>query len=272
MSITRSVTASVTAAHDEAAARVHGARFAYQQGPVVLEVASLELPLAGMVALVGANGSGKSTLLAGLAGLLPPVAGELEVFGRQPPPVRALAMVLQQHHADEALPLTVGEVVAMGRYAYRGLWRRLRGEDREAVDEALERLDIADLRHRQLAELSGGQRQRALVAQALAQRGRMLLLDEPVTGLDIPSRERIEAVLGDERADRPVVVATHDLEQARGADVAVLLAGRVVAAGPPAHALAPERLLEAYGASVGACTPTAGEPGRVTDAVGTGSD
>jgi len=228
-------------------ARLHDARFAYRDQRVVLTIERLALPERGLVALVGPNGCGKSTLLLALAGLLEPLTGQVEVLDTAPPPQQRIATVFQQHHADEALPLTVGEVVQMGRFAERGLLRRLRQPDRDAVEEAMDRLAIADLRRRQMAELSGGQRQRALVAQALAQRADLLLLDEPLTGLDAPSRDRIHQVLEAERSAKPVVMATHDLDEARSADQVVLLSGQVIAAGPPDEALTPDCLLTAYG-------------------------
>jgi ABC-type Mn2+/Zn2+ transport system ATPase subunit len=141
--------------------------------------------------------------------------------------------------------VTVRDVVAMGRYANG---RRDRRADRVAVDEALDRLELGGLTRRYLRELSGGQRQRALVAQGLAQRAEVLLLDEPVSGLDLASAERIATIVAEERAaGHAVVVATHDLAEAATADHAVLLAGRVVAAGRPAAVITPDSLAEAYG-------------------------
>ena len=229
------------------AARASNVRFAYRDQRVVLEIDRLELPDPGLTALVGPNGCGKSTLLAGIAGLLSPAAGRLEVLGSTRVPQSDIAAVFQQHHTDEALPLTVGEVVNMGRFGRRRLFGRLTGEDREAIETAVERMDIRDLRGRQLIELSGGQRQRTLVAQALAQQARMLLLDEPLSGLDAPSTRRIRDELDAERRSRPVVMATHDLDDARRADHVVLLAGRVISAGPPDEALDPRHLMRAYG-------------------------
>ena len=222
-------------------------RFAYRDQRVVLEIDHLELPDPGLTALVGPNGCSKSTLLAALGGLLTPISGRLEVLGQRRVPQQDIAAVFQQHHADEALPLTVDEVVRMGRYGHRRLLGRLTAEDHEAIEAAVARMDIADLRGRQLSELSGGQRQRALVAQAFAQRGRMLLLDEPLTGLDAPSTQQIREELRVESRLRPVVMATHDLNDARAAEHVVLLAGRVVSAGAPQDALDTRHLLVAYG-------------------------
>ncbi len=208
---------------------------------VALEVERLDLPTGVVTSLVGPNGSGKSTLLHAVAGLLRPAAGELDVRG-------TVAYVLQATAANERMPVTVAEVVAMGRYAVLGARRRFGSADRAAVDEAVERLELGDLRRRHLGELSGGQRQRVLVAQGLAQGADVLLLDEPVTGLDLASSHRIAEVMAAERAaGRTVVVATHDLAEASAADHVVLLARRVVASGPPAAALTRATLSEAYG-------------------------
>jgi manganese transport system ATP-binding protein len=136
----------------------------------------------------------------------------------------------------------------MGRYATAGAVRRLRAADREAVERALAALDIANLANRPLHELSGGQRQRTFVAQGLAQDADVLLLDEPITGLDLVSRQHIlDAIAGERAAGRAVVVSTHDLGDASAADHLLLLAGRVVASGPPDHVLTDVHLADAYG-------------------------
>jgi manganese transport system ATP-binding protein len=216
-------------------------------GRVALQVDRVDLPAGAVTAVVGPNGSGKSTLLHVVAGLLPGVTGQVRVLGRPPAEVRRrVAYVLQVTAVGDHLPVTVREVVAMGRYGAPR--RRTRALDREAVDEAIERLELGDLARRYLDELSGGQRQRVLVAQGLAQRAEVLLLDEPLSGLDVASAQRIAAIVAEEQvAGRTVVVATHDLADAAAADRAVLLAGRVVAAGPPADVLTREHLSTAYG-------------------------
>jgi ABC-type Mn2+/Zn2+ transport system ATPase subunit len=123
-----------------------------------------------------------------------------------------------------------------------------RRADRAAVDDAIDRLELGGLTRRYLGELSGGQRQRVLVAQGLAQEGEVLLLDEPVSGLDVASAERIAVIVAEERAaGHTVVVATHDLAEAAAADRAVLLAGRLVAAGNPTDVLCRDHLAAAYG-------------------------
>jgi manganese transport system ATP-binding protein len=213
---------------------------------LALAPSTFALPPGTWVALIGPNGSGKSTLLRAIAGLLPPRSGRVEVPARQTR--AAVALVLQTTDVDRSLPITVRETVTMARYASRGPVRRLHRSDHEAVDGAMERVAIADLAGRQLHELSGGQRQRVLVAQGLAQGADLLLLDEPLTGLDVVSRSLIlEAVAAERDAGRTVVLSTHDLADARRADVVMLLANRLIACGPPDAVLTDHHLTAAYG-------------------------
>ncbi|HMQ24929.1 MAG TPA: ATP-binding cassette domain-containing protein, partial [Acidimicrobiales bacterium] len=163
------------------------------------------------IGVIGPNGSGKSPLLSAIAGLPPPRSGRVQVLGASPAEVRPrLAYVLQSVAVAAHVPLTVREVVTMGRYPHVGALGRMGRGDRRAVDEAMERLEIADLAARQIHALSGGQRQRAFVAQGLAQEADVLLLDEPVTGLDAVSEQRILAIVHEEaEAGRTVVISTH---------------------------------------------------------------
>lgn len=220
-------------------------------GRVALNNSDFTLPSGATTALVGPNGSGKSTLLSAIAGLLPLARGSLSVLGRAPGDVSLasrVAYVLQSTVANESLPITVREVVTMARYAGRGIFGRLTAVDRRAVDVAMDLLEVSDLADRHLRELSGGQRQRVLVAQGLAQQADLLLLDEPVTGLDLSSRERILDAVAAVRDDGgSVVIATHDLDDAERADHVLLLAGWVVAAGPPQTVITAEHLRRAYG-------------------------
>lgn len=220
-------------------------------GRVVLSVERLDLA-AGVTSLVGPNGSGKSTLLHAIAGLLEPSGGALHVLGSEPAAVRPrIAYVLQAQHVPDHLPVTVAEVVALGRAAGLGAFRPLRRADRRAVAVAIEQVGLARLANRHVGDLSGGERQRAFVAQGLAQEADVLLLDEPTAGLDLTSSAQILEVLAHERArGRTIVVATHDLGEARTSDQVVLLAGRVVAAGSPAAVMRREHLAAAYGGRV----------------------
>jgi manganese transport system ATP-binding protein len=231
-----------------AAVEARGLRLS-RGGRIALRPADFVLPAGKLTALIGPNGSGKTTILHAIAGLLAPDAGTIVVLGRSPSDARRdVAYVLQTVHPGEQLPITVRETVAMGRYAVLGAFRRLGRDDRARIASAMDRLAIAGLASRQLLALSSGQRQRALVAQGLAQDAQLLLLDEPITGLDIPSRERILAAIREERErGRTVVLTTHDLGDAGAADHVLLLAGRVVAAGGPQDVLTREHLTEAYG-------------------------
>nr|WP_310295340.1 zinc ABC transporter ATP-binding protein AztA [Glycomyces algeriensis] len=191
----------------------------------VLYDLTVSIPAQQVTAVTGHNGSGKSTLLGLLAGAHPAAAGSL---------LRAhqhnAALVVQRSEVPDALPITVRQVVTMGRWAHRGAWRRLTREDRAVADRCMERLGVAALAARRLSTLSGGQRQRVLLAQGLAQQSDLLLLDEPATGLDAEAKEQIAALLTEESARGVTVVhATHDLEDAANADHRIVLAnGRLV--------------------------------------------
>jgi len=219
---------------------------------VAVSASDFDIPAGKMTVIIGPNGSGKSTILNGIAGLTQPRAGFIEVLGG--PADRMLsrvAYVFQAVKVNQAMPVTVRETVAMGRYAPLGAWRRFSKRDHAVVTEALERLDIIDLARNHLVELSGGQRQRVFVAQGLAQEAEILLLDEPVTGLDIVSRELILSAFRTElEAGRTLVLTTHDLAEATVADHVLLMAGRVHSQGPPEEVLKPDRLSSAYGVGI----------------------
>ena len=219
---------------------------------VAVDRSDFSIPMGALTAVIGPNGSGKSTLLNAIAGLLAPREGEISVLGRRPQDAHdRVAYVLQATKVNEVMPVTVREVVVMGRYARRGMFGRLHRSDREACDAAMERLSITYLAGRHLTELSGGQRQRVFVAQGLAQEADMLLLDEPLTALDLVSTEAISRTVADEvAAGTTVVLTTHDVAEANVADHVLLMAGRVHTEGPPAVALSPDRLSDAYGIGI----------------------
>lgn len=219
---------------------------------VALRVGHVEVAPGSVAAVIGPNGSGKSTFLAAVSGLIGSRSGRITVMGAPPGRDRArVAHVLQETPTSGQVPLTVLEVVRMGRYAVRGAFRRFTDEDHAAVDAAIGRMGLGDVTERHLTELSGGQRQRVYVAQGLAQDADLLLLDEPATGLDMPSQERIREVIAEQRSDgRTVLYSTHDVAEAALADQVLLLAGRLVAAGGPDEVLSRPLLAEAYGGRI----------------------
>jgi len=217
-----------------------------------LEGVDLELAAGRVCGLVGVNGSGKSTLLKACVGLVRPTTGSVLVGGESPARARrrgALGYVPQSEDVDWRFPVSVRDVVAMGRYSHLGITRRLRAADRAAVDVALERVGLTELSDRQIGRLSGGQRKRAFVARVIAQDAGILLLDEPFAGVDKRSEAMISRLLRDLAAEgRTVLVSTHDLAAIPSlADEAVLLMGRVLAHGTPAEVLTPENLSRAFG-------------------------
>ena len=230
------------------AASGSGVELAYN-GKLAVADSDFSVPRGRLTAIIGPNGSGKSTLLNSLTGLVTLTAGTIEVFGGAPADShKRVAYVLQATKVNEVMPVTVREVVAMGRYGASGAFGRLTSRDRRVCDEAMARLDVVALQRRHLTALSGGQRQRVFVAQGLAQEADMLLLDEPMTGLDIASRERISGAVGEELDKaRTVVLTTHDLSEAADADHVILMTGKVAAEGTPARVLEPDVLSAAYG-------------------------
>ena len=230
----------------EAAITIAGAEFRY--GPITaLREVSVDIPRGSATALLGPNGAGKSTLLNGIAGLIPPHSGTVTVHTKAVGRRRA-AYVLQNAKVNESLPLTVREVVLMGRYSgkHDDAARPGPGPGGRPA-EAMERTGVTHLARRPFSRLSEGEMQRTLLAQGLAAQLDVLLLDEPAAGLDLTSINDIREVLRQEKKQgRTVVISTHHLDEARAADFVILLAGRVVAAGPPDRALTVENLAVAY--------------------------
>ena len=199
--------------------------------------ATLTVHYGEALGIVGPNGSGKSTLLKTIAGLLTPTRGELRVLGSQPRrlPPGTIAYVPQVEAVDWSFPATVWDVVAMGRFARLRFWQRFGARDRDVVRGALEAVNMGALADRHIANLSGGQQQRAFVARAIAQEPRLLLLDEPTTGVDAETEEALRIVV---RAlvdgGLPVIMATHDLDRVDDwFDRLLVLDRRVLALGTP---------------------------------------
>lgn len=227
---------------------------AYRSGLTAITNASFTVPAASVTALVGVNGAGKSTLFKAVTGLLPG-RGEIAILGR---PVRQalranlIAYVPQSEEVDWTFPVLVEDVVMMGRYGHMGLLRRARPADRAAVDAALARVGLADMRRRQIGELSGGQKKRVFLARALAQEAQVILLDEPFTGVDVQTERAIIELLIQMRDEgRALLVSTHDLGAVpEYCDRVVMVKGTVLASGPTATTFTPENLRRAFGGTL----------------------
>jgi len=213
-------------------------------GRPAISAVSFRLRRGERMALLGPNGGGKTTLLRALLGELPPLAGELEVAGR-------CGVVPQTERSQLDYPVSALDVAAMGALSRLPWWRRPGRRERRSALEALERVGLRDLAGETFGELSGGQRQRVLIARSLVQEAEVLLLDEPFSGLDRPSSERLEALIEALKQEgRAVVLATHDLDQARRADSVLCLNRRQVAFGPPGETLDVAVLEATYGGSI----------------------
>ena len=209
---------------------------------VALTCVNIEIPSGSLVCVIGPNGAGKSAFLKALAGTVEIHRGEVELQGPRP------SFVLQSTDVDPSLPISVRDVVSLARYPIRGTFKRFRKEDHNAIEDALDRLNIRDLEKTQFHELSGGQRQRVLLAQGLAQQSNVLLLDEPITGLDIISRNTILDMINDEvREGRTVIFSSHNLHDASRSDQVLLLKTIPICYGPPDEVLTEINLRAAFG-------------------------
>ncbi|WP_238945573.1 manganese/iron ABC transporter ATP-binding protein [Vandammella animalimorsus] len=231
---------------------VHGLRITYRNGTTALHDASFETPTGSITALVGVNGSGKSTLFKAIMGFLRPVQGQVRVLGmpvQQALRRNLIAYVPQSEELDWNFPVLVEDVVMMGRYGHMGFLRRPSAADHAAVHEALSRVDLLAQRKRQIGELSGGQKKRVFLARALAQQARVILLDEPFTGVDVKTEEAIIALLRTlQREGRVMLVSTHNLGSVpEFCDRTVLIKGTVLASGPTAEVFTHENLARAFG-------------------------
>jgi manganese/zinc/iron transport system ATP- binding protein len=224
----------------------------YTGAPVLWDV-DASFPAGALSAIVGPNGAGKSTLLRAALGLTPSDGGQARILGQ---PARAaldrVAYVPQREAVDWDFPITVREVVEMGRYRSAGWFRRLRRADRGIVDEALDRVGMHAFARRQIGQLSGGQRQRVFVARALAQQAALLLMDEPFAGVDARTERALLTLLGELRdAGTSIVVVHHDLATVRAAfDWALVLNVRAVASGPVSETIVPDVLRRAYASPI----------------------
>ena len=218
-------------------------------GDLALAEVSFSLERGDRLAVVGPNGGGKTTLIKVAVGLLAPSAGQVRVYGHAPGGHVCIAYLPQRSVVDWRFPVTVYDVVMMGRIGRLGPLRRPRRADREVVRRALERVQMGSLAASGIDALSGGQQQRVFIARAMAQEAELILMDEPLAGLDTNSHDAVLALIGEMTADGvTAVVALHDLGVATSYFNAVLLLkGRAIGFGDPQTVFSPENLRAAYG-------------------------
>jgi manganese/iron transport system ATP-binding protein len=225
---------------------------AYPNGNVALHDATFHLSAGTICALVGVNGSGKSTLFKAVMGFVKPVRGTVSLGGlslREAQRRNLVAYVPQAEEVDWTFPVSVWDVVMMGRYGYMNFLRIPRAEDRRVAEESLARVGMGEFRDRQIGELSGGQKKRVFLARALAQRARVILLDEPFTGVDVKTEEAIVELLRELRdAGHLMLVSTHNLGSVpEFCDHVVLINRTVLACGPTAEVFTEENLSRTFG-------------------------
>jgi len=234
--------------HDQPILDISDLTFRYN-GRDALESVTFHLHEGERVAIVGPNGAGKSTLIKVIAGVLQPTSGEVNIYGARPNKHVCIGYIPQRNQVDWHFPVSVADVVMMGRSAKLGPFNFPHKRDWEIVNHALETVELTNLSSRQISQLSGGQQQRMFIARALAQEAELMLMDEPLTGLDAPSQEGILALLDRLKSEKvTVMVATHDLDQAAAHfDRIMLLNHKIVAFGNPNEVLHTDNLLQAYG-------------------------
>jgi manganese/zinc/iron transport system ATP- binding protein len=243
----------VTNTGETAALAVRGLTVSYGESPAVFS-ADMTVPQGSMTAIVGPNGAGKSTLLKAALGIVRPLSGRIEVFGRPMEVSRTrIAYVPQRSSVDWDFPTRVLDVVMMGMYPQLGLLRRITGAHRARARDCLTRVGMLEFADRQIGQLSGGQQQRVFLARALAQDADLYLLDEPFAGVDAATEKAIIGVLKALRDQgRTVVAVHHDLSTVRDYfDRVFLINVTPVAEGPVSEAFTPEALHTAYGGRLG---------------------
>jgi manganese/iron transport system ATP-binding protein len=232
--------------------RIRDVGLTYNNGQTALRNVNVDLYEGSICGLVGVNGSGKSTLFKTIMGFVKPSTGSVELGGmavRQALRNNLVSYVPQSEDVDWNFPVLVEDVVMMGRYGYMGFLRRPKKIDFEKVDEALERVNMTEFRKRQIGELSGGQKKRVFLARALAQGGKIILLDEPFTGVDVKTEDTIiELMRAMRNAGCLMLVSTHNLGSVPDfCDEVVLINQTVVAAGPVKSTFTQENLSLTFG-------------------------
>lgn len=237
---------------DITAIEVHDLTVAYNKRPAIWNI-DFELPQGKIIGIMGPNGSGKSTLLKTIMGVIDPDIGLVKIFDKELDVNRKrVSYVPQRQSVDWDFPARVKDVVAMGRFASKGIFGRMTKEDKNIIDESLEKVGMLPFAERQIAQLSGGQQQRVFLARAIAQKADIYLMDEPFAGVDASTEESIITMLKTMKEEgKTLVVVHHDLYTAKDYfDWLVLLNTRLVACGPIAEVFTPEILSEAYGSKL----------------------
>ena len=243
--------ASAIEAHDDCLV-IRNLTVAYGR-KMVLQGVSADIARGQVVGIIGPNGGGKSTLLKAILGMAPIVSGSVTLFGKSSESMRPhIAYIPQREVIDWEFPVSVYDVVLMGRYPRSGWLRRTNRHDHDVAAAMLGRVDMLAHRDEQIGQLSGGQQQRVFIARALAQEADVLLLDEPMTGIDAGTQEVVLAVIEEQRlAGKIVLLATHDLVSASCAcDCLCCVNERMISYGPLAETYTSENLARTYGGPV----------------------
>ncbi len=237
---------------DNPIVEVHDLTVAYDNKPVLWN-ADFSIPKGKMVGIVGPNGAGKSTLLKSIMGLIPTASGFVKLFDDSLKKVRhRVAYVPQKESVDWDFPATVLDVVEMGRYGKKSLFKRLSKEDKQIAIEALKKVKMLDFADRHISELSGGQQQRVFIARALAQEADLYFMDEPFAGVDMASEKAIVDILVElQKEGKTIFVVHHDLQSAMDYfDWMILINKRIVASGPTKEVFTTEILQNTYGGNL----------------------
>lgn len=234
---------------DNPVLEVHDLTVSYDKNPVLWNI-DFSIPKGKLVGIIGPNGAGKSTMLKSVMGLIEPQSGFVKVFDKDLDNVRQrVSYVPQRESVDWDFPASVLDVVLMGRYGRRGLFKRMTKQDKEIAMASLAKVNMEEYYNRQIAQLSGGQQQRVFIARSLAQQADLYLMDEPFAGVDASAESSILSLLQEMRAEeKTIMVVHHDLQSAyEYFDWVILLNMRLVASGPKEEVFTPELLQETYG-------------------------
>ncbi len=237
---------------DDPILEVHDLTVAYDNEPVLWN-ADFSVPKGKMIGIVGPNGAGKSTLLKSIMGLVPIASGFVKLFNESLKKTRSkIAYVPQKESVDWDFPATVLDVVEMGRYSQKKLFKRLTKRDKEIAIEALQKVKMMEFAKKHISELSGGQQQRVFIARALAQEAETYFMDEPFSGVDVNSEKAIvDVLLQLQKEEKTIFVVHHDLQSAINYfDWFILINKRVIASGPIDDVFTPELLKKTYGGNL----------------------